>query len=555
MDGADGELLQLTGNLVFGIGGFITLSGGFGIRSASTTLAVAGEDSFVEMDVLTIGASNVTAFVGFNEGESDEIGLRLTDGNVALGIFSEQDGGRTWTALQATVGSVEVKGIPGLTLAVTDFGLEVNLEASDESVIDFADTNYPVVTSASTTETLDMNGDFGQLIQASGSLTLELFNFFTVSGDFAFVSRSDTVMVNGEEVEVDVITVGASNVNAFAGVNGVGFQLTNAGFALGIFNESEGSRSWIALKASVESAAFVGIDLFTVEVTDIQVEINQPASDNSLIDFESAPIDVLAGPDATVPFDMEDIVSIAMRATISIDVAGFVTLRGTFGFSITTIDGVDYLTATGKGITAALEIGPAYVRVVNANFGLRVGGDVLVFATSGGRFESGLGNLLTADVNEVVVEFTNATTSVEAGEQLDVLGVTYTFDEAISNNTITFKALGVDINIFNVITIEGNIGFKKTDQQVVVRTGLSQEVIDAETITFTGGEINIFVGVNGDDPDERFGFIAEGIAFGFSYVREIGGEESHLLWCAGSRTWVRSDLSDFQKATSKFKTS
>ena len=56
---------------------------------------------------------------------------------ISLGLFAETGGDRNWTTLQGDVESVAVVGIPGLTVEVTTFAVEVNLEASDETVIDY----------------------------------------------------------------------------------------------------------------------------------------------------------------------------------------------------------------------------------------------------------------------------------------------------------------------------------------------------------------------------------------------------------------------------------
>ena len=63
--------------------------------------------------------------------------------------------------------------------------------------------------------------DGKELIEASGSLSLGVFGFFYLGGNFAFTKTTDTVTLSdGTSQPVSLLTVGASNVNAFAGING-----------------------------------------------------------------------------------------------------------------------------------------------------------------------------------------------------------------------------------------------------------------------------------------------------------------------------------------------
>ena len=173
-------------------------------------------------------------------------------------------------------------GIPGLTLSVTTFGIELNLSAADSTVIDFSADPLAVSVGPEDTVTFEMAGADGELIQASGTVEIELADFFLVSGNFAFVSSSSSVRLSdGSSVDVDLITIGASEVTAFAGLNGgtesaLGFDLTNAAFALALMTDaSNPARKWMALKSEVGSLGFVGVDGLTVEVDTLTVEINR----------------------------------------------------------------------------------------------------------------------------------------------------------------------------------------------------------------------------------------------------------------------------------------
>ncbi|MDA3872912.1 MAG: hypothetical protein PF795_03005, partial [Kiritimatiellae bacterium] len=169
--GASTSLMELAvGGAEINIADFIVISGDFAIRLETTTVTLSDGQN-VEVDVFTIGAGSVNAFAGFNYNQPDEVGLRLSEVDFGVGIFSETSGSRSWLALQGSVGELVVSGIPGITISMTNFGLEVNMEADDTTVIDFATTVYSVSTGPSSFIDFTMDGEDGALIQATGTIT------------------------------------------------------------------------------------------------------------------------------------------------------------------------------------------------------------------------------------------------------------------------------------------------------------------------------------------------------------------------------------------------
>ena len=67
--------------------GFFTVSGNFGFEK-STDSVTLGDTSTVNVDKLTIGASNVTAFAGVNGGTADELGLSLSGVEFGLAFLT-----------------------------------------------------------------------------------------------------------------------------------------------------------------------------------------------------------------------------------------------------------------------------------------------------------------------------------------------------------------------------------------------------------------------------------------------------------------------------------
>src|SRR5690606_36363636 len=182
-------------------------------------------DEVVSVDALTIGASGVDAFIGLNGGTEEAFGLEATDVDFGLALLTEKlDGGqagRSWTSLQATVGSVGFVGVDGLTIEATNLSVVINSAATDGTVADYSAQALEVPTGPETSLEFDMDGAEGDLLEVRGELDIDLFGFFQVSGGFALKKSTKTVtLANDEVVSVDALTIGASGVDAFIGLNG-----------------------------------------------------------------------------------------------------------------------------------------------------------------------------------------------------------------------------------------------------------------------------------------------------------------------------------------------
>ncbi|MCJ8346611.1 hypothetical protein MJH12_13795, partial [bacterium] len=264
------------------IADFFTVSGGFSFEKYSQTLTLS-DGNTVDVDMLTLGANNVAAFAGINGGSADAFGLSLSGVNLGISIAtSKADTSLKWTTLKAQASNVDLVGIDDLTLSADTIEVAINMKASDGTVVDYKNDKLEVSTSASTSIEIDLDGSRGQLIQASGNLNINVFDFFTVSGGFAFVKSTETIILaDGSEVEVSSLTLGGSNINAFAGIKGgtadqLGFALGGVSFGLALFSDlNDKDRKWMALKGNVGSAAFEGIDGLTVAASNMVVEINR----------------------------------------------------------------------------------------------------------------------------------------------------------------------------------------------------------------------------------------------------------------------------------------
>ena len=250
-DGADGELLEVGGALTVTVGDFFHVSGEFAFRKSLATVKLA-DGSALNADLLTIGGYDLTAFAGVN-GPADSgnaIGLSLTGVEFALAMFSEHlaAGDTTtvpgrWLSLRATAGTASFVGVSGITISTKDVVIEVNrqlglADGDTPNVVDFKDSPFAVTTGVEKTMELDFDGADGELLRARGRLTISLYGFVEMKGNLAFSRSTDTVTLNdGSQVEVNQLTLGASDLDVFAGVavNGkpsLGFNLGGVDLAL-----------------------------------------------------------------------------------------------------------------------------------------------------------------------------------------------------------------------------------------------------------------------------------------------------------------------------------
>ncbi len=367
MDGAEGEIIKVTGNVDLNLFDFATVSGGFGFEK-STQPIVLSDTSSVDTDMLTMGLLNVDAFVGYDSGTSDtsdDLGMQLLGVDLAVAIFSEQSGSRKWTSVKAGVDSASFLGAPvGLSVSVNTVSIEMNNPASDGTVVDYlittgeiAATNLEVLVGPSTTVTFDMDDDKGEYLQVTGNAELDLFDFVVVSGGFGLEKASTTIYLSDDTSSAaNLLTLGLLDVDAFVGYDkgtpdssdDFGMQLQGVDLALALFTEQGGTRQWTSVKAGIGSAAFLGLPTdLNMTLGTASIEMNKPASDGTVIDYvaigletQATVLDVSVGPGTTVTFDMDDSKGEYTQITgnITLNLFDFITVSGGFGLEKSSSD-------------------------------------------------------------------------------------------------------------------------------------------------------------------------------------------------------------------------
>jgi Ca2+-binding RTX toxin-like protein len=209
------------------------------------------------LDIMTIGASHVHAFVGLggpywldsnNDGRITSadtthtpasIGLAIDDLTFGMAILTPLlavDPGKYY-ALKATAKSINLVGIPGVSASANDLVLEVNQSSPSVygvslfPVVDFTTFEggkYVVSTGGKDSSGNPITVDLAMnsaLLRAQGFVNLSLLSSVYLSGNITFeMGPRRTVNVTNlgttTQKTVTTLAIGFSHVNAFIGVNG-----------------------------------------------------------------------------------------------------------------------------------------------------------------------------------------------------------------------------------------------------------------------------------------------------------------------------------------------
>ena len=223
-----GSIDDRAGVLEVQVGDFLVLGGDAGFTKVTESVTLDDGTSVSNASVLKLGLTSGTLFAGINYGQSGEQGLAAATVDLGLAIITDSSGGNTWYAATGTASTITVTGFDGLSLAVSSLAVSVNTAAGGH-VVDF-DPNGNQSTGAAmiipSGPTIGFDGDTGELLEVSGSVTLDAFGFVQISGGFALkrsetsltlADNSDTVDVDesATAVAVDLLTIGLSHVNGF----------------------------------------------------------------------------------------------------------------------------------------------------------------------------------------------------------------------------------------------------------------------------------------------------------------------------------------------------
>ena len=199
------------------------------------------------MTAIKVGVTNGNAFFGTggpyfnNDGtvraDADgATGLLVSNLTVGLALIKPTAAAtqpaqyKSFFALKAS-GNISLVGIDGLTASITNASIEINDATrlgtgAALPAADFSTSNLSIPTGIGTDPVVITAK--GRLIRAKGTVTLGFGGFIYVSGTIGFSKGQQitgmTLVGGGPAGTLDVITVEATGVNVFAGVDGPASQ-------------------------------------------------------------------------------------------------------------------------------------------------------------------------------------------------------------------------------------------------------------------------------------------------------------------------------------------
>ena len=384
IDDNNGDYIQVVGVAMINLFDFVSVSGGFGVEKKTGQSIVLSDNTTATTNLLTIGLANVSAFVGDSV---SGLGIQLTGVDLALALWSEvvvSGTPRKWTTVKANVDTALPVGID-LGVTVNAVGIEVNKEATDHTLVDYHQgagetqaTSLSVAVGPGQTVLFDMDDTKGNYIQLTGHADINIFDLVTVSGDFGLEKGTNLSIVLSDDTTVtaNLLTLGMANVDAFVGYGGIGIQLTGVNLAIALWSEVGGAaRKWTSVKASIDSATFIGVTGLGLTVNTVGIEVNKEATDHTLVDYAVTPntsetqatsLTVAVGPGQTVVFDMDDTDGdyVQLTGNVDINIFDLVIVSGDFGLEKKTNQSIvlsDNTTATANLLTLGMANVDAFV--------------------------------------------------------------------------------------------------------------------------------------------------------------------------------------------------
>jgi hypothetical protein len=304
----------------------------------------------VDVSVLTIGGRELTAFIGANGGSPGQVGFEVGVQEFALAILKPVAADtRSWWRCALLTGRLH--GHPRRR------DLRRNPGGGDQHRRRrrYVRRLQPAAGRASlgADERLDharhrLRDTF---VRLSADVTIRIAGFFRLSGQFAFErSTLPTVTLDDGSTLTDAAMLafsiqapltatppplpGADPVPpAFVGINAgtptaIGFGANVDSFLLVIVKPGEASdtRSWAAVKADLSSAGIVGLPSVDLTVSDLLVQINTSAADDTFVDFSAFRAASSSSESSGLSLDYDE-AFVQVQGTVTLRIADFLRRR------------------------------------------------------------------------------------------------------------------------------------------------------------------------------------------------------------------------------------
>ncbi|NBT40820.1 MAG: hypothetical protein EBT20_10230 [Alphaproteobacteria bacterium] len=493
---------------------------GFGIKGFALDVAdfvrLGGDIAFAKQgDGMVAVGNNVSASLG-----TAEFGVALTEASFGLQI----DNGVTF-ALSEGAFDLNVGPIANVTTDRVYVAF-----ASDEggvtagTAVGVADISYTFV---------DEIGA-GDIAFAVEGLQADVLGFVELSGDLGFASKDDDVIAVGSDVSAKLgageyyVALSNANFGLVSNAQGLIFELADGAFDLSLGPIANPTAEAVFIRYSSRNTDFVATELNVGPVSYV---------------FDS---DVRAGE-----------IAFAVQG-FQADLSDFLSINGSLGFAKR---GDGTIEAIGQDIGVSVGTDDVGLKVSGATFGLLSSSEQFALEVTGGALELNLAAFAEFSFDDVKVQYTDAQTTIQAGTTITIGGLTHEFS-GIAADTIGVQVIGISANLADFVTLEGDLGFVKSGNNVVAIgnevsafMGVDEAYVRVSKANFgarfsqdgfifetTGGDLDAKIeGMTGISAQDVGVFYSEGIAQQAGTVLAAGA-----LTYTFQRNYVRSGTKGFE---------
>ena len=387
----------------------------------SYTPATDGSSEFL------VGATGVGVLMGTGT-SPNQVGVDVSNGTLAVAVFDSTAGAITY-ALDIT-GTAAILGLPANSISVTPGNIEFrdnNAGALSTTVPD-GTTSIPLSFTGNETDVL------------AGGLGISVGSFASITGDFGF---SEFTAPNGDTD----LAIGAENVTAAVSAGDV--SLTVTGASLGLLIDTTSTPATYALVANGGTDSLSGVPGLTLTGTGLAVRVRSGLDPSTL---SSELTSGVITPDGTVSLAFSTLGTgtsylTDVEGTVTLAVANFVSISGSFGFDQFSDDGATYLAVGGYGVSVMLGNSNTNLMLTDINLGL-----VIEHGPSFTQTDTSNGTTSSISLQNPAIPAKVVVTATPSGGMPVKLiaGIDYTLSTDTSGNTtvnfINIPASGTTIN-------------------------------------------------------------------------------------------------------------
>ncbi|MEY4187817.1 MAG: hypothetical protein RIT02_2851, partial [Planctomycetota bacterium] len=320
---------------------------GHSITIGSTTAAFADLPQSQSLRVLSVhGLSarlgNFATITGNASIQSDSAELQavltnasatVTAGTASAGVSASSAA----LAIDAT-GSRQFYAAGSFQLNVDDIGGVTGSATAAQNTFNSARTARSITVDGTTVSLPAMTAS-SQSLTATAQFTVE--NFVTASGNLVVDSGTQTLTLHdGSTLNADVLTIGGSNLTAFAGLNGPATAPDAAGISLNqvkfgvvaAVDPAIPGRRWLAGIATAHSISAVNLSDTTLQSSNLALSINRPDNSGTLINYAASPVSITTAATDSITLNVASSEGSHASASgnVSGNIAGFADTSGNF---------------------------------------------------------------------------------------------------------------------------------------------------------------------------------------------------------------------------------